>query len=117
MDSRVEKKYVDVICQHIKEGMIIPIKIRVTDEDGELQTYQVRQYRERSVSGEKYRMPNEVWVTNHLRRFKCKINIFSENVLYSYTILQIRYHVFPFSPISSLGSHNSSSVTDRSSNV
>lgn len=79
MDSRAEKKQmnVDVICQHTKEGLIIPIKIRVADEDGELQTYQVRRFRERSIGGEKYKMPNEVWASNYLRRFECKITIFS----------------------------------------
>ena len=76
MISRTEKKQVDVICQHTKEGRIIPIKIRVSDEDGELQTYHVRQFRERSIGGEKYRMPNEVWTSNYLRRFECKIIIF-----------------------------------------
>lgn len=77
MISRTEKKQVDVICQHTKEGRIIPIKIRVSDEDGELQTYHVRQFRERSIDGKEYRMPNEVWTSNYLRRFECKITIFS----------------------------------------
>lgn len=78
MASRTGKKQVDVdvICLHTKEGKIIPIKIRVSDEDGELQTYHVRQFRERSIGGEKYRMPNEVWASNYLRRFECKIIIF-----------------------------------------
>ncbi len=36
---------VDVIARHQKNGTIIPLKIRLQDEDGEYQSYAVRSYR------------------------------------------------------------------------
>ena len=32
---------IDVICQHNRDRTIMPIKIRLTDEYGELQTYMI----------------------------------------------------------------------------
>ena len=34
-----QRKPIDTICQHSKDGEIIPLKIRLTDEDGECQEY------------------------------------------------------------------------------
>lgn len=31
------RRSADVICQHKKDGTIIPLKLRIEDEDGELQ--------------------------------------------------------------------------------
>ena len=31
--GKMEPTYVDVICQHTKNGDIIPMRVRVTDED------------------------------------------------------------------------------------
>jgi len=39
---------IDLICQHTTEGKIIPLKIRLKDEDGEQQEFTVRGYREAS---------------------------------------------------------------------
>lgn len=39
-DNRIE-----VICQHNREGEIIPIKLRVKDSDGLLQDYAVKSYK------------------------------------------------------------------------
>ena len=40
----------DVIAQFNRDGSIIPLKIRLYDEDGELQSYKVKSVRERYVS-------------------------------------------------------------------
>jgi len=64
----------DVICQHTKDGRIIPLKIRIQDEDGEMQNYSVKGYRMVNVNG-KVVMPNEVCVTSHIWRFECKLCI------------------------------------------
>ena len=45
MGSDTIDKTVDVICQHKKDGTMIPLKIRLTDEDGETQDYRVKSYR------------------------------------------------------------------------
>lgn len=36
---------IDLICQHCRDGSIIPIKMRIKDEDGELQEYKIQGYR------------------------------------------------------------------------
>lgn len=43
MDTRI-----DFICQHTMDGNIIPLKIRLRDEDGELQEYAIKGYRDTS---------------------------------------------------------------------
>ena len=44
------QKSIDVICQHKQDGNIIPLKIRLQDEDGEYQAFVVKSYR-RSIRG------------------------------------------------------------------
>ncbi|MBR1508952.1 MAG: hypothetical protein IJ619_13220 [Eubacterium sp.] len=34
-----DQHLVDVICQHNKDGSMIPMRVRLTDEDGAVQTY------------------------------------------------------------------------------
>ena len=46
MDNRI-----DLICQHTMEGKIIPMRMRLCDEDGELQEYTIKGYRETSEFG------------------------------------------------------------------
>lgn len=67
----------DVICQHKRDGSIIPIKIRIIDEDGEYQTFQVKAYKNLSYNGN-YTMPNGVESLNHIWRFECKITVLQE---------------------------------------
>lgn len=68
-------RYVDVICQHNKNGKIIPIKVRVIDEDGENQTFLIRGYKDlthyKDSSSKDY-----VIAENHIRSFECKIQVF-----------------------------------------
>ena len=45
----VYQKSLDVICQFKKDGTIIPLKIRLQDEDGEYQSYMVKSYRQSRV--------------------------------------------------------------------
>ena len=65
----------DVICQHKRDGTIIPLKIRLRDEDGEYQVYSVRGYKDLSHPGE-YTLPNGIPSTNHTWKFECKIVVF-----------------------------------------
>lgn len=46
MDNRI-----DLICQHTMERNIIPIRMRLRDEDGELQEYTIKGYRDTSEFG------------------------------------------------------------------
>lgn len=77
-------KAVDVICQHTREGNMIPIKVRIQDEEGEYQTYVVKGYKDLSHKGS-YTMPNGVAATSSIFPFDCKINVFdSEKIIHLY---------------------------------
>ena len=66
---------VDVICQHTKEGSIIPLKVRLMDDDGEYQIFWIKGYKELAHPGEEH-MPNGIGSANHIWRFECKIAVF-----------------------------------------
>lgn len=66
---------VDVICQFSKEGQIIPLKIRIKDEDGEIHPYQIRAYKVLAMDGETV-LPNGISANNHIWQFECKIAVF-----------------------------------------
>ena len=42
---------IDVICQHSQDGTIVPLKIRVRDDDGEYQAYMIQGFREEERRG------------------------------------------------------------------
>ena len=67
----------DVIAQHTTKNEIIPLRIRIIDEDGAYQTYSVKGYRRLNATG-KVTLPNEVTVSSHMRYFQCKINVFGK---------------------------------------
>ena len=66
---------IDMICEHKKDGTMIPIKFRMTDDDGLLQEYKVRSYRDLSHKGP-FEMPNGVIATSCMFPFECKIDFF-----------------------------------------
>ena len=65
----------DVICQHRRDGSIIPLKIRFTDDDGEFQTYQIRAYKDLTHPGD-IALPNGVRTLTKHWSFECKIVVF-----------------------------------------
>ncbi|MCR5144092.1 MAG: hypothetical protein K6B67_02140 [Lachnospiraceae bacterium] len=69
---------VDVICQHSKDGTIIPMRVRLTDEDGIYQAYTIKQYRELSKRGA-YTTPDGFYVCNDVLVFECKIIVFGQS--------------------------------------
>lgn len=69
------KTSVDVICQHTRDGNLIPLRIRVKDNDGEYQTYNIKEYRNVSHQGTRT-MPDGVYITDQHFAFECKINVF-----------------------------------------
>lgn len=68
---------IDVICQFNKDGKIIPIKLRLTDENGESQSYVVQGYME-YPPGSEYKLPGGFMATNSIHVFKCKIHTFGQ---------------------------------------
>lgn len=67
---------VDVICQHTREGTVIPIKIRVTDDNGEYQTYLIQAYKDVSSHGGSS-TPDGIITTTNIMHFECKISVFN----------------------------------------
>ena len=66
---------VDVICQHSKDGTMIPIKVRLTDEDEQIQEYRIKSYKDLSHKGT-FTMPNGVIATAGVFPFECMIICF-----------------------------------------
>lgn len=66
----------EVICQHRKDGSILPIKIKFENEDGEVQIYRILRYRECGIGEGYIKLPNSIYATRSIRRFECKIQVF-----------------------------------------
>lgn len=67
---------VDVICQHSCDGSIIPMRVRVKDDDGVYQVYRIKAYKDTGKNGS-YTLPNGIPATSHTWQFECKIVVFS----------------------------------------
>ena len=68
-------KPIDVICQHSTDGSVIPMRVRVRDEDGGFQTLNVKGYRDYSHNPE-YKLPNGYQLTTYDFCFECNIVVF-----------------------------------------
>lgn len=69
------QKTLDVICQHKKDGNIIPLKIRLQDEDGEYQAFSIKSYRCTNLNKAVDPMHNPTLF------FECKIIAFGQERL------------------------------------
>lgn len=49
--NRKAPQKVDVICQHSVDGTIIPLRVRMTDEDGQRQMFNIKEYLDVSHKG------------------------------------------------------------------
>ena len=89
-----QNNVIDVICQHNKDGTIIPLRIRLQDEDKVVQTYTIKSYRE--LSSEETRLPSEVVVTTNILRYDCRINVFGyeKRVVLHYNKSQVKWSIF-----------------------
>ena len=65
----------DVICQHTADGEIIPLRIRIRNEEGEYLTFSIREYRDLSHRGT-YTTGDGAFVTNNTLVFECHIEVF-----------------------------------------
>ncbi|SCW27292.1 hypothetical protein [Eubacterium ruminantium] len=71
IDCKAPQK-VDVICQHSVDGTVIPLRIRLTDEDGQRQVFNIKEYMDISHKGS-YTTADGVFVTDNNLIFECKI--------------------------------------------
>ena len=73
-----EGKLADVYCVHQTDGSIIPIKIRIEDADGQLQSYLVKGYRQIDFEGNSV-LPSGAEVSRNANiNFECKITVFDK---------------------------------------
>ncbi|MBR4277719.1 MAG: hypothetical protein IKQ28_04730 [Lachnospiraceae bacterium] len=72
---RAELKTVDVICQHSRDGTIYPLKVRVLDDDGEFQTYTIKDFRDQSHRGTR-QLPDGMYVTDNTLVYECHVIVF-----------------------------------------
>ena len=75
MQSIDKDNRIDLICQHTVEGEVIPLRIRLKDEDSELQEYTIKGYRDKS-SGRMTSFECQILVRDALR----VVNIFSSDL-------------------------------------
>ena len=66
---------IDVICQHSRDGTIIPLKIRIRDEDGECQAYVIQSFREQERRGG-ITTRDGVYISSHVIVYECRITTF-----------------------------------------
>ncbi len=67
-------KRVDVICEHTVDGEVIPLKMRVKDDNGEYQTYRIDAYKDKSGNGS-YTTRDGIYITNETNYFECNIGV------------------------------------------
>ena len=72
MSMGYNERIVDVICQHTKGSRIIPLRVRLEDEDGITQTYNIKAYKD-TTPHNGYTLPSGVKVTSGIWSFECKI--------------------------------------------
>ena len=73
--DRIGESTVDVICQHSRNGEVIPLRLRVCDEEGELHAYTIKAYRDLTGRGA-YTTQDGIYVTDHMLVFECRIPVF-----------------------------------------
>lgn len=85
---------IDVICQHCKDGSIIPIKIRVQDDEGVNNIYWIKSYT--SLSSDKIKLPNEAIVTSNILRYDCTIEVFGtmKKIRLHYNKSQVKWFIY-----------------------
>ncbi len=66
---------IDVICQHTKDGDLIPIKMRFQDEAGEYQTYKIKAYKDLYHRGN-FTLPSGIIASATILPYECRIDVF-----------------------------------------
>ena len=70
MKKRIDN--LDVICQISHDGTVIPIKIRTADDEGELQTYSIKEYRQINHDSQIVK-DDEICITYKTLVFDCRL--------------------------------------------
>ena len=68
------KQTVDVIALHQTDGSIIPLRIRLTDEEGERREFTILQYRDIGGKGNQT-LPDGGCISNDTLAYECYIEV------------------------------------------
>ena len=63
----------DVICLHARDGKVTPLRIRISDEDGQYQAYSIKECRDLSHQGART-MPDGLIVTNNTLNYESSVS-------------------------------------------
>ena len=93
-----ENRNIDMICQICADGTIIPMKMRVVDDDGAHQEFKIKSYKNLTYKGNVFNLPDVGPVcTTGICPFECKIDVFGVektiNLFYN-----VNYHIWVLSP-------------------
>ena len=76
-----DNRNIDMFCQHKADGSIIPIRIRMLDDDGAYQEYRIRAYKDLSYRGTLFDMPDVSHIhTSGIYPFECKVESFGREM-------------------------------------
>ena len=70
-------KPVDVISECTADGEIVPLKLRVKDDNGEYQSYRIDSYKNMTGTGT-YDTQDGVYVNDQSVYFRCNITVFGK---------------------------------------
>ncbi|MBR1477067.1 MAG: hypothetical protein IJ608_03790 [Lachnospiraceae bacterium] len=76
-------KFIDVIAQHKQNGKVIPIKVRLRDEVGEIQDYRLAGYMDLTTYLENDRNDGRKHAQNGIYHFRCKVVSFGRDVYFN----------------------------------
>ena len=66
-----------MFCQHRADGTIIPIRLRLLDDDGAYQEYKIRAYKDLSYRGDRFALQDAGMVHSPgIYPFECRIECF-----------------------------------------
>lgn len=74
MSGMIQNRFADVICQYTRDGRIIPLRVRLQDDDGMYQTYTIKSYKELSHAGS-YKTPYGTISHSSNWNFLCRVQI------------------------------------------
>ncbi len=74
MAKRFDKN-LDVICVMYGDETIVPIRIRIEDDEGVRQAYNIKECQDVSHRGT-FTRADGIYITNEMLVFKCKIEVF-----------------------------------------
>ncbi|MDD6400605.1 MAG: hypothetical protein PUG10_03225 [Lachnospiraceae bacterium] len=77
-----------------KDGTIIPIKLRVQDDESTYQIYSIREYKE--LDSDTIVLSNETIVTSNIMRYDCKIEVFGmlKRIVLHYNKSQVKWYIY-----------------------